>query len=112
MCWSEETIGHQIVSNSFGFEVELETLDSKGKCWVFLYLSPNNLVRADQWQYLVDNKSKWVNNWFLGGDLNDIRKAEEKQGGRLRTEASFLQFQNFIDDMGMDEINFKGRIWT
>lgn len=50
--------------------------------------------------------------WFLGGDLNDIRRTEEKQGGRVRSEDSFRQFRDFIATMDMGEIPSKGRLWT
>lgn len=44
--------------------------------------------------------------------MNAIRSADEKQGGRLRSEPSFQNFKNFIDEMEMAELNFTGRSWT
>lgn len=93
--------------------MEFETPETDSKYWgIFLYLSPNCQERVDQWQYLVDNKDQWGNKWFLGGEINDIRKADKKRGGRVRSKASFWKFRNFIDEMGMTEISFKGRPWT
>lgn len=78
LCSSEHTTVHQIVNN-FGFEVEFETPDSGGKCWgIFVYIRPIFQVRQDQWSYLQDNKANWGDKWFLGGDLSDIKKPNEK----------------------------------
>lgn len=67
MFWSEDTIVHQVIRNTFALEVEFETLDSNGKIWViFLYLSPTRQERESQFQYLLDNKALWGNRWFLG----------------------------------------------
>lgn len=104
-----------MVHNTFGFEVEFETPDYGGKCWGnFVCLSPIYQVRLEQWRYLQDHRPNWGNKWFLGEDLNDIRKSEKKsgRGERRRTEGSCRQFRSFIDNMEMGEINFKGRQWT
>lgn len=47
-----------------------------------------------------------------GGDFNKIKNNEEKRGGRTRQESSFLGFKNFISEMGMRDINYKGRTFT
>lgn len=113
LCWSEDTIIHQLIKSKFGFEVEFETPTSHGKCWgVLLYLNPNLKERREQWIYLHLNHDKWGKKWFLRGDLNDIRRPEEKRGGRRRTAGSCQQFRDFIATMDMEEINFKGRTWT
>lgn len=44
--------------------------------------------------------------------MNDIRTPKEKNGGRLRSEASCKVFREFIDQMHMEELEFKGRMWT
>lgn len=94
LCWSEETVIHQIIRSNFGFEVEFETSNSGGKCWgIFLYLSPNFSTRMEPWVYLQNNKAKWGKRWFLGGDLNDIRRPDEKRGGRLRFAGSYELFR-------------------
>lgn len=46
------------------------------------------------------------------GDFNDIRSHEEKKGGRKRLESSFAGFRNFIAEIEMGDIKFKGESWT
>lgn len=48
----------------------------------------------------------------MGGDLNDIRALEEKQGGGVRTKASFWPFKQFLQGMVIAEIKVTGRLWT
>lgn len=36
----------------------------------------------------------------------------DKQGGIRRAENTFIPFRNFISEMGMGEIQFRGRRWT
>lgn len=47
-----------------------------------------------------------------GGDFNDIRNHEENEGGRRRQDSSFVNFRNFISEMGMGEIKFRGHPYT
>lgn len=45
---------------------------------------------------------------MIRGDFNDIRDQEEKKGGRRRQDCSFWGFRNFIADMEMGEVKFRG----
>ena len=38
--------------------------------------------------------------------------AVRRKGGRKRPEGSFRLYKNFIRDMGMTEVKFRGRQWT
>lgn len=109
LCWSKDTIVYHIVTSSFGIEVEFETQESKGKCWgVFLHISSSNEIEASQWEYLLDQKRKWAENWFLGGDINAIKESDEQKGD------CFRQFQNFMEEMEMGEVKYMGgsRTWV
>lgn len=44
--------------------------------------------------------------------MNDIRNPEEKTGGRIRSVVSCKGFREFIEQMNMEELEFKGRQWT
>lgn len=48
----------------------------------------------------------------MGGDFNDIVSNTEKQGGRRRQENSFTKFRDFIADMDMRIIRYKGEPFT
>lgn len=47
-----------------------------------------------------------------GGDFNDIKNRKEKQGGNERLESSFLVFKNFIAEMEMGDLKYKGDPFT
>lgn len=50
--------------------------------------------------------------WVLGGDLNNIKSQEEKEGGRVRSESKFTDFRDFIADMEMGDIKFRRDAYT
>lgn len=111
--WSRNTMVHQIKCSTFCLEVEFETSETNGKIWAaFVYASNCERVRKDQWQELKDRMNCWGDRWVLGGDFNEIRKPHEKIGGRLRTEASCRDFNDFVGSMNMEEIVFRGRQGT
>lgn len=48
----------------------------------------------------------------MEGDLNKIKSASEKKGGKKRSKGGFRCFRQFIRDMQMNELNFSKREWT
>lgn len=54
-------------------------------------------------------KANWGSNWILSGDFNDIRKPQEKIGGRVSTKESCQGFKEFILKMNIEEVEFQGR---
>lgn len=46
------------------------------------------------------------------GDLNDIKNSEEKKGGKKRQKSIFLGFTDFLADMEMRDIVYKGETFT
>lgn len=88
------------------FCIELECFGSRGTGIfrsIFVYASTDAQVRQQQWNYFVNKRPRWGENWFLGGDFNDIRQQDEKKGGRRRVESSFQAFNSSINQMGMAE---------
>lgn len=101
--WTEEVNTHQIISSRFSLEVEFETIDKKGKMWeVFVSASNKEKDRMDQWHELWSKKGQWGSKWILSGGFKDIRKPQEKNGGRIRTVASCKGFVEFIKRMNME----------
>lgn len=43
-----------------------------------------------------------------GGDLNDIKSRDKKNGGKIRQETSFQSFRTFINEMEMTDIVYRG----
>lgn len=111
--WTEEVKVHQIISSSFSIELEFETVKTGGKMWaIFIHASNKDRIQGEQWQELWAKKDQWGPKWILGVDFNDIRKPQEKQGGKLRTEASCKGFTDFIEQMHMEEVEVQGQQWT
>lgn len=54
----------------------------------------------------------WGEKWVIGGDFNDIKAQDEKEGGRKRPESSFVDFRRFIAEMEMCDIKFRGNAFT
>lgn len=46
------------------------------------------------------------------GDLTEIKSNEEKKGGNIRQEWSFSDFRNFISEMRIGNIRFRGHTIT
>lgn len=79
---------------------------------VFVYASTDLKESQWQWERLKERKSEWGEKWVTGGDFNEITNNEEKSRGRIRLESSFSGFRNFISDMGMGDLDFRGRTFT
>lgn len=112
-CWSDRLSVKQIIATTFCIEVEFEIPGLHRTCWgIFVYFSPDKQLRLAQMAHLLQQQNRWGDYWFLGGDLNDIKDNSEKKGGRLRSEASFTNFRDFIRALGAAEIQYKGPNWT
>lgn len=113
LLWSENVRVCQLIKSEFCLEVEIEGPNFIGSWWiVFVYASTDVATRGRQWDFLNQSEGAWGDKWLLGGDCNDMLSLADKHGGRRRTEGSFSQFRNFVHDMQMVEIMFKGRRWT
>ncbi|CAA0837766.1 Unknown protein, partial [Striga hermonthica] len=86
--------------------------DTRTSWLILLYASTSKQLRAQQWEYLIQAKSKWRQDWAIGGDWNEICCDADKIGGRLRTPSSYSDFNKFISDMGMNEVPFRGHPFT
>ncbi|KAL6189445.1 hypothetical protein ACLB2K_040834 [Fragaria x ananassa] len=50
--------------------------------------------------------------WLIGGDLNEIMKTTEKEGGPPRCPRQMKGFRNCMEDLEMVDMNFVGPIFT
>lgn len=53
----------------------------------------------------------WGDKWIIGGNFNDIKDQGEKKGRKRRLESSFADFKNFISDMEISDIKFRGEVY-
>lgn len=77
-----------------------------------MHASTDARERQMQWEELITRKQGWGNSWVLCGDFNEIKCKEEKRGGIIRNENSFLMFRNFIATMEMGDLGFTGESFT
>lgn len=89
------------MKTDFFIEVEIEVPDRTSTCWViFVYTNVDRQIKRDQWGYLMQQRQKWGDIWFLGGNLNEIKEDAEKREGRLRSKDSFRMFRDFFQGNG------------
>ncbi|XP_048637537.1 uncharacterized protein LOC125609952 [Brassica napus] len=67
----------------------------------FVYGDPV-LERRDQvWERLTRFSTTRTRPWFMIGDFNEITDHNEKEGGRQRSDSSFLPFKQILTDCGI-----------
>lgn len=81
-------------------------------CVTLVYASTDSREMKEQLDYLLQRKCSWGKKWVIRGDFNDIRDHEEKKGGRRRQDGSSWGFRNFVTDMEIGEVKFRGDIFT
>uniref|UniRef100_A0A0D3D5D4 Endonuclease/exonuclease/phosphatase domain-containing protein n=1 Tax=Brassica oleracea var. oleracea TaxID=109376 RepID=A0A0D3D5D4_BRAOL len=74
----------------------------------FVYGDPVPDLREQVWERLTRYGLSRSEPWFIIGDLNEITVNHEKEGGSLRSAASFVPFNNMIRNTGLLEFPTKG----
>lgn len=111
--WEEGVTIYQVKGSLFRIKVEFETVETNGRMWnVFVYASNKERVRAEQQEEPQMKREQWGSKWILGGDFNDTRSQQEKNGGRVRNENSCNEFKDFILRMNMEKVEYQGRKQT
>ena len=62
----------------------------------FVYGDPVQKLREQVWERLTRDGLSRSEPWFIIGDLNEITRNHEKEGGSLRSADSFIPFNNMI----------------
>ena len=74
----------------------------------FVYGDPVPKMREQVWERLTRYGLARSKPWFIIGDLNEITGNHEKDGGSLRSAASFVPFNNMIRNSGLLEFPARG----
>ncbi|XP_056858277.1 uncharacterized protein LOC130507599, partial [Raphanus sativus] len=74
----------------------------------FVYGDPVQKLREQVWERLTRYGIARSDPWFIIGDLNEITGNHEKEGGTLRSAASFVPFNNMIRNCGLLEFPARG----
>ena len=91
--------------------IDIEAVTNGIKVYMtFVYGDPV-LERRDQvWERLTRFSTTRTGPWFMIGDFNEITGHNEKEGGRQRSDSSFMPFRQMLNDCGMIEFPFSGNM--
>ena len=83
---------------------------AKGKrvFFTFVYGEPVQKLREQVSERLTRFGLSRSEPWFIIGDLNEITRNHEKDGGSVRCTTSFILFNNMIRNSGLLEFTARG----
>lgn len=67
--------------------------------------------RRNVWSSLLNLKPLFTDPWCIGGDFNEVRNPDERQGCISRNNG-MIDFNNFIEDMELVDLSMLGRKFT
>ncbi|KAG7594321.1 Endonuclease/exonuclease/phosphatase superfamily [Arabidopsis thaliana x Arabidopsis arenosa] len=89
--------------------IDVETIIDGNKVFLsFVYGDPVVKYRENVWERLTRIGIERSGPWFLIGDFNELCGNHEKQGGKKRSENSFLPFNTMIHNCGLVDFPYKG----
>lgn len=79
-----------------------------------VYGDPVMARRQEVWDRLTALGLLRDEAWLLAGDFNELLSNEEKSGGAVRSESSFWDFRNMVQNCKLREIRYTGNClsWT
>ena len=88
--------------------------NGKDDGWRFIgfYGEPDTRNHHISWATLRRLKSKYSLPWLYVGDFNEITRAHEKLGGRLRSSKQMEDFRDVLDECGFQDLGFSGNKFT
>ncbi|XP_026395787.1 uncharacterized protein LOC113290395 [Papaver somniferum] len=75
-----------------------------------MYGALKNGNRDNQWNFVKNFSENISFPWFLIGDLNFILSNDEKEGGNPHTQTALDIARNFVDDLGLQSVDFTWNI--
>lgn len=76
------------------------------------YGNPDTAKRRESWDLLNRLGDLFNYPWIIGGDFNEILGIEEKDGGRLRSQAQIEAFSETIDNCLLKDMGWAGDKFT
>ncbi|GMI64491.1 hypothetical protein HRI_000118400 [Hibiscus trionum] len=88
--------------------------DADGNLWrcTGFYGAPEVQNRAHTWNLLRQLDDMGDTPWLVIGDFNELLLAQEKTGGRIRSERQMDDFRNALQDCGLNDIGYRGPWFT
>lgn len=89
--------------------------NAQADCFIVNIYSPCDIAgKRRLWEESKDLRASNMNcAWCLGGDFNAVRSASERKGAAIQIPIrEMADFDEFIDDMGMNDLPLIGRKYT
>lgn len=107
LSWKEDV--HVDILYAFCNIIDTFVKSKKSSFYVsFIYGTPKKEDRPAFWNKLMELGTSRAEAWLLTGDFNDLLDNEEKVGGPLRWEGSFLAFRSFVTQTGLWDLPHAG----
>ena len=94
----------------------IDAIVNKGKedAWRFtgFYGEPDTRNHYISWAKLRSLKVRHSLPWICAGDFNEITRAHEKLGGRLRPFRQMQEFKDVLDECGFRDLGYVGGKFT
>ncbi|KAK8657846.1 hypothetical protein V6N13_036065 [Hibiscus sabdariffa] len=74
--------------------------------------SPNKSKRSSLWTQLEALRPSGDVAWLLGGDFNAIASSSERMGGSARRDGISVDFNDFLQRAGLNDLGFHGARYT
>lgn len=111
--WDSDVVVNVLSSSPSHIDAIIEG-GSKFNRWHLtrFYGKPDTSKRVESWQLLHSLSSTSRLPLLVIGDFNEIRRAEEKEGGASRPVQQMVRFNNCINYCGLKELDFIGPVFT
>ncbi|XP_019246277.1 PREDICTED: uncharacterized protein LOC109225925 [Nicotiana attenuata] len=114
LMWKEDNVTVDEVSTTpQGIHAMVKVLPDHTP-WLFSAIYASNVLanRKLLWESLVTISKSYPNNWFLGGDFNEVLKARDKFGGNPINPSRSNLFWDCLNECNLLDLGYKGNKFT
>lgn len=95
------------------YYIDADVVETNGEKWRFTVVYGESHADKDlTWDALRTLNASGSTPWLVSGDFNEILYAHEKQGGAARSQACMDKFRAALDECDLDDLGFKGDMFT
>ncbi|KAI9112316.1 hypothetical protein K1719_016839 [Acacia pycnantha] len=110
--WNLEDLGVDVIEMEEQFIHCRISVNNKNMLFSTVYASPNEQKRYKHWEKLFNISLVVSEPWFLAGDFNEIKTPLEQKGGGRTNETRCRNFNNWIQDCGLIDLEADGPFFT
>ncbi|XP_019224694.1 PREDICTED: uncharacterized protein LOC109206328 [Nicotiana attenuata] len=112
--WKEDLVAvEEVATTSQGIHAMVKVRPDQPP-WFFSAIYASNILseRKLLWEQLTTIARTTSENWFIGGDFNEVLKARDKFGGNPINLSRSNQFWNCINKYNLIDLGYKGSKYT